>query len=77
MLSIKQGGIKYHFLSIWHDSTLDWTLVSRTIREKSTHYQRKLISHLTNAPEHERYQRIQSSFIAIKTHFAVCLGLAV
>ena len=31
MLSAKQGGIKYHFLSIWYDSTWDWTPVSRTI----------------------------------------------
>ena len=28
MPSIKQGGIKYHFLSLWYDSTWDWTLVS-------------------------------------------------
>ena len=27
MLSVKQGGIKYHFLSLWYDSTRDWTLV--------------------------------------------------
>ena len=31
MLSVKQGGIKYHFLSIWYDATWDWTLVSRAI----------------------------------------------
>ena len=29
MLSVKQGGIKYHFLSLWYDSTWDWTQVSR------------------------------------------------
>ena len=23
MLSVKQGGIKYHFLSLWYDSTRD------------------------------------------------------
>ena len=23
MLSVKQGGIKYHFLSVWYDSTWD------------------------------------------------------
>ena len=28
MLSVKQGGIKYHFLSVWYDSTCDWTPVS-------------------------------------------------
>ena len=30
MLSVKQGGIKYHF---WYDSTWDWTQVSRAIGE--------------------------------------------
>ena len=31
MLSVKQGGIKNHFLSLWYVSTWDWTLVSQTI----------------------------------------------
>ena len=35
MLSVKQGGIKYHFLSLWYGSTSDWTPVSRTIGERS------------------------------------------
>ena len=35
MLSAKQGGIKYHFLSLWYDSTWDWTQVSRAIGEHS------------------------------------------
>ena len=33
MLSIKRGSIKYHFLSLWYDSTWDWTLVSWAIGE--------------------------------------------
>ena len=33
MLSVKQGGIKYHFKSLW-----DWTQVSRAIDEHSNHY---------------------------------------
>ena len=37
MLSVKQGGIKYHFLSLWYDSTKDWTPVSYTMAEQSTH----------------------------------------
>ena len=28
MLSVKQGGIKYHFFSLCYDSTWDWTQVS-------------------------------------------------
>ena len=28
MLSVKQGSIKYDFLSLWYASTWDWTLVS-------------------------------------------------
>ena len=38
MLSVKQGGIKYHFLSLWYDSTWDWTRVSWSIGEHSNHY---------------------------------------
>ena len=35
MLNVKQGGIKYHFLSLWYDSTGDWTQVSQAIGEHS------------------------------------------
>ena len=31
MLRDKQGVIKYHFLSLWYNSTYDWTLVSRIL----------------------------------------------
>ena len=37
MLSVKQGGIKYHFLSLLYDPTWDWTPISQTIGEHSTH----------------------------------------
>ena len=37
MLSVKEGGIKYHFLSLWYDSTLDWTPVWQTLGEHSTY----------------------------------------
>ena len=36
-LSVKQGDIKYHFKSLWYDSTWDWTQVYRTIDEHSNH----------------------------------------
>ena len=35
MLSVKQNSIKYHFLSLWYDSTRDWTQVSWTIGKHS------------------------------------------
>ena len=38
MLSVKQSSIKYHFLSLWYDSTWDWTQLSRAIDEHSNHY---------------------------------------
>ena len=38
MLCVKQGGIKYHFLSLWYDSTWDWTQVSRDISEHSNRW---------------------------------------
>ena len=31
MLSVKQGGIKYHFFSLWYDSSWDWNPGYRTI----------------------------------------------
>ena len=42
MLSVKQGGIKYHFLSFWYDSTWDQTPVSRAIGEHSNHHATEL-----------------------------------
>ena len=38
MLSVKQGGIKYHFLSLSYDLTGNWALVSRAIGEHSNHH---------------------------------------
>ena len=38
MLRVKQGGIKYHFLSFWYDSTWDWTPVSLAIGKHLAHY---------------------------------------
>ena len=35
--SIEQGGIMYHFKNLWYDATWDWTQVSRTFGEHSTH----------------------------------------
>ena len=37
MLSVKQGGIKYHFWVFRYDSTCDWTQVSRAIDECTDH----------------------------------------
>ena len=37
MLSVKQGGIKYHFLSLWYGSTGDWTLIPWAIGKYSNH----------------------------------------
>ena len=35
MLSVKQVGIKYHFLILWYDATWDWTPVSKAFGEHS------------------------------------------
>ena len=45
MLSVKQGGIKYHFLSLWYDPTWDWTQVSRpTDKMKRSFFQAAVTS---------------------------------
>ena len=38
MLVVKQRGTKYYFLSLWYDSTWDWTLVSWASGEHCNHY---------------------------------------
>ena len=43
MLNVKQGGIKYHLLSLWYDTTWDLTLVSRAIGEHSTQWVNKIM----------------------------------
>ena len=43
MLSAKQGGIKYHFLSLWHDLTWNLILVFQAIGEPSNHYANGLV----------------------------------
>ena len=47
MLSVKQGGIKYHFFSLWYDSTWDRTPVFQTIGEHSITYANGYIGHLS------------------------------
>ena len=46
LLSVKEGGIKYHFLSLFY---WDWTLVSRAINEHSTHLFNGLVKHYTQS----------------------------
>ena len=38
ILGFKQGGLKYHFFSLWYDSAWDWDPVSRVIGKRSNHY---------------------------------------
>ena len=38
MLSVKQGGIKNHFFSLWYDSAWDWTPISWVIGEHSNRF---------------------------------------
>ena len=42
-LSVKQGGIKCHFLSLWYDTTWDWTQVSQVNGENSNHYTNRTV----------------------------------
>ena len=71
MLSVKQGGIKYHFLSLWYDLTWDWTPVSQTISEHSTTFiytQRKTAEQLN-------IKDFSFSFLREKEHVDYLVGL--
>ena len=37
LLSVKQGGIEYHFFSLWYNSTEDWTPVSGPFGDYATY----------------------------------------
>ena len=38
LLSVKQEGIKFHYLSLWYDLIWEWTPASQAIGEHSNHY---------------------------------------
>ena len=38
MLKVKQGDIQSHFLSLWYNSTGDWTQVSWSNGEQSNYF---------------------------------------
>ena len=44
LLSVKQGGIRYHFLNLWYDSTWDWSKISWTIGEYHHHHHVVLVA---------------------------------
>ena len=67
MLRVKQGGIKYHFLSLWYDSTWGWTLVSWTFGEHSTHSGNGGLMILALNPY--KKQHISSVFCVLSAHF--------
>ena len=46
ILSIKQGGIKFHFMSLWLDSTWDWTPISWAFAEHSINKTRGSVIYL-------------------------------
>ena len=65
MQSVKQGGIKYHFLSLWYDSTWNWTLVSRVMGKHSDlglNNLQRLICHKTQ-PTNQPIYLINSSLL--------------
>ena len=61
MLSVKQGDIKYHFLSLCYDSTRDSTPVSRAIGE-----------HFTTKPM--RRSMINKNFIISMNKYGLNIG---
>ena len=56
MLSVKQGSIKYHILSLWYDSTWDLSQVSQAIGEHSNHYANVQYEQLIHINTHNRME---------------------
>ena len=63
MLSVKQGGIKYHFLSLWYDWNWDWTPVSRTIGEHSTPMCLPMVQQTRVQSQVKSYQRLKKWYL--------------
>ena len=60
MLSVKQGDIKYHFLSLWYDSNWDWTPGSRAIGEYPINYYKKVkLVNVVQATQRLPFQLLQ------------------
>ena len=78
MLRVKLGGIEYHFLSLWYDSTWDWTLVSQAIGKHSTH--RPLVVNFLSVPEIDVQGQLKNTrfFILIfKTSRHICFTIKI
>ena len=73
-LSVKQGGIKYHFKSLWYDATCGLTQVSRTIGEHSPHSQWAAVrivksKYLEQFPFDHLAHQVMSSFLLSRPKF--------
>ena len=77
VLSVKQGGIKYHFLSLWYDSIWDWTPVTRTISEHSTPKTELLEFFSITKIENQRYAPLKFLYIAKIFSFTACKSFIV
>ena len=71
MLSVKQGGIKYHILSLCYGSIWDWILVFRAMIQPSTNYSADwrilFVNSLSLSSEFgfEVYMKVVNAFIFI------------
>ena len=52
MQSVKQGSIKYHFLSLWYDSIWNWTQVSQAIGEHYSFINKIALLNISTQPRH-------------------------
>ena len=73
MLNVKQGGIKYHFLSVWYDSTWDWTPVSGATGEHSNCKKRIILKNPIRGNYQNTSTWYQNANIKAGMHVARCL----
>ena len=69
MLRVKQGGIKYHFLSLWYDSTWDWTPVFRTNSKHSNDYAKGLVFYSLYGFNFSSDLKFRMNSQALRDHF--------
>ena len=74
LLSVKQGDIKYHFMSLWYESTWDCTQVSRAIDKHSNHSMSSIIPK-NILVRNETGKKVDYGFVYISLLISILFGI--
>ena len=76
ILSVKQGSIKYHFLSLWYDSNWGWTQSPRPLANTQTIMQMGWLIVELKKKKKVRYEPFYRPLLGVKCCFSTRMTLA-